>query len=150
MNVNCKKPVLGSQQSLLGGLGEPYPTSLHDLNSVLWLKCYSIFSTKSVLKSQEVNLEKKSSGNFYIYQNRSCRKNVKNDFKIVQNGLPRPRKPRGDIPNILISRCHQNLSNYVYRIEIGTVEKKMFRIDFLYKNLASFGPIYNTPLEGHI
>ena len=32
--------------------------------------------------------------------------------------------PRG-IPNIFKSRCYQNLSNTVYRIEFGLVEKKI-------------------------
>ena len=32
------------------GLDEPYPTSSHDLKSVVWFKSYSIFTTKLVIK----------------------------------------------------------------------------------------------------
>ena len=33
--------------------------------------------------------------------------------------------PWGDIPNISKSECYQNLSNTVYSIEVGLVEKKI-------------------------
>ena len=36
-----------------------------------------------------------------------------------------PREPPGGITNVSKSRCHQNLSNTVYRIEIDSVKKKI-------------------------
>ena len=50
----------------------------------------------------------------------------KNDVAFAQNGLPSHRKPveGGGTPNVSKSRGHQNLSNTVYRIEIGLVEKR--------------------------
>ena len=45
---------------------------------------------------------------------------------LAQNGFPSPREPHGGegVRNVLKSRCYQNLSITVYRIEIGPVEKK--------------------------
>ena len=48
---------LHSQDSL--DLGEPYPTTPHDLKSVLWFNSYSNFSSKLVLKPRGVDLKKK-------------------------------------------------------------------------------------------
>ena len=49
----------------------------------------------------------------------------KNDIEIAQKGLPSPRKPTWGIPNAYKLKCHQNLLNTVYRIEIGLAEKKI-------------------------
>ena len=49
----------------------------------------------------------------------------KNDIEIAQNGFPSPREPSGGIPNVSKSKCHQKLSNTVYRIEVGPVEEKI-------------------------
>ena len=42
-------------------------------------------------------------------ENRTYRKNAKNDIEIAQNGLPSPREHRRGIPNVSKSGCHQNL-----------------------------------------
>ena len=50
----------------------------------------------------------------------------KHDIDFAYNGFPSSREPLGGIPNVFNSRCHQNLSNTVYRIKkIGLVEKKI-------------------------
>ena len=54
-------------------------------------------------------------------------KKIENTTNNAQNGLPSPREPfegRGVIPNISKLRYPQNLSNTVYRINIGLAEKE--------------------------
>ena len=52
-------PLRGYSLGHVLGLGESYPTSPHDLKSVLSFKNYSIFSTKLVIKFQGMDLGKK-------------------------------------------------------------------------------------------
>ena len=48
----------------------------------------------------------------------------KTTLKLHKTAYPALENHSGGIPNVSKGRCHQNLSNTVYRIEIGLVEKK--------------------------
>ena len=49
----------------------------------------------------------------------------KNDMKLHKMTYPAPENPPGGIPNIFTLRCHQNLSNTVYKIKIDSVEENI-------------------------
>ena len=59
-------------------------------------------------------------------ENQIYRKNAKKRHWFLDKmASPAQGVPLEGIPNISKSRCHQNLSNTVNRIEIGFVEKKI-------------------------